>query len=70
MDIFKGVGQYKKEYHMQLNNKVEGVIQQPRRILYAMQPKLKKALDKLKEQSNITNVAKPTQWVNNIIIVE
>ena len=40
MDVFKGVGQYEKEYHMQLNVKVEGIIQQPRRILYATQPKL------------------------------
>ena len=32
-DVFKGVGQYDKEYHMWLNEKVEGVIEQPRRIL-------------------------------------
>ena len=70
MDIFKGVGQYKKEYHMLLNNKVKGVIQQPCRILYAMQPKLKKALDKLMEQNDITDVDKPTEWGSNIIIVE
>ena len=44
-DVFKGVGQYEKEYHMQLNDKVEGVIQQPRIILYATQPKLKEILD-------------------------
>ena len=25
-DVFKGVGQYEKEYHMQLNYKVEAVI--------------------------------------------
>ena len=42
--VFKGVGANKKEHHMQLNNKVEGVIQQLRRIPYAMQPKLKKTL--------------------------
>ena len=38
---------------MQLNDKVESVIQQPRRILYATQPKLKKTLDALKEQNII-----------------
>ena len=55
---------------MQLNDKVEGIIQQPCRILYAMQPKLKKTLDVLKEQNIIMDVDKPTEWVCNIIIVE
>ena len=69
-DVFKGVGQYEKEYHMQLNEKVEGVIQQPRRIPYATQPKLKKTLDALKEQNIVADVDKPTEWVSNIVIVE
>ena len=69
-DVFKGIGQYEKEYHMQLNEKVEGVIQQPRRILYATQPKLKKTLDALKAQNIIADVDKPTERVSNIVIVE
>ena len=47
-----------------LNEKVEGVIQQPRRIPYDMQPKLKKTLDVLNAQN------KPTEWVSKIVIVE
>ena len=68
-DVFKGVGQYEKEYHM-LNDKIEGVIQQPRRIPYATQPKLKKTLDVLKEQNIVADVDKPTEWVSNIVIVK
>ena len=55
---------------MQLNEKVEGVIQQPRRIPHATQPKLKKTLDALKAQDIIADVDKPTEWVSNIVIVE
>ena len=55
---------------MQLNEKVKGVIQQPRRIPYATQPKLKKTLDALKEQNIVADVDKPTEWVSNIVIVE
>ena len=69
-DAFKGMGQYEKEYHMQLNEKVESVIQQPRRIPYATQPKLKKTLDALKAQNIIADVDKLTELVSNIVIVE
>ena len=70
VEVFKGVGQYEKTYHIQLDDKVEGVIQPPRRIPYATQPKLKKALDELKGRNIIADVDKPTEWVSNIVIVE
>ena len=70
MEVFKGVGQYEKTYHIQLDDKVEGVIQPPWRIPYATQPKLKKALDELKGRNIIPDVDKPTEWVSNIVIVE
>ena len=38
---------------MQLNTDVKGVIQPPRKIPYATQPKLKVVLDKLKDQNII-----------------
>ena len=69
-DVFTGVGQYEKRYHMQLNPDVKGVIQPPRKIPYATQPKLKVVLDKLKDQNIIADVDKPTEWVSNIVIVE
>ena len=34
IDVFTGVGQYEKRYHMQLNPDVKGVIQPPRKIPY------------------------------------
>ena len=43
-DVFTGVEQYEKRYHMQLNPDVVGVIQPPQKIPYATQPKLKVTL--------------------------
>ena len=69
-DVFTGVGEYDKVYHMELNPDAQGVIQPPRKIPYAIQPKLKEALDRLKVQYIIADVDSPTEWVNNLVIVE
>ena len=53
-----------------INLDAQGVIQPPRKILYAIQPKLKEALDRLKVQNIIADVDKPTEWVSNLVIVE
>ena len=66
-DVFTGVGQYEKRYHMQLNPYVKGVIQPQRKI---PQPKLKVVLDKLNDQNTIADVDKPTKWVSKLVIVE
>ena len=55
---------------MELNPDAQGVIQPQRKIPYAIQPKLKEALDRLKVQNTITDVDKPTEWVSNLVIVE
>ena len=69
-DVFTGVGQYEKEYNIELIANVQGVIQPPRKILYAIQPKVKEALDGLKVQNIIADVDRPTDWVSNLVIVE
>ena len=70
MDVFTGVGEYDKVDHMELNPDAQGVIQPPRKIPYAIQPKLKEALDQLKVQNIIAGVDKPTEWVSNMVRVE
>ena len=52
-DVFTGVGQYEKEYNIELIANARGVIQPPREIPYAIQPKVKEALDGLKAQNII-----------------
>ena len=65
-----GVGQYEKEYNIELIANAQGVIQPPRKIPYAIQPKVKEALDGLKAQNIIADVDTPTDWVSNLVIVE
>ena len=52
-DVFTGVGMYERVYDMQLKSGAEGVIQGQRKIPYAVQPKLKETLEKLKAQNII-----------------
>ena len=69
-DVFTGVGQYQKEYNFQLIANAQGVIQPPRKMPYAIQPKVREALDGLKAQNIIADVDRSTEWVSNIMIVE
>ena len=69
-DIFTGIGTYEKEYHICINEQAKGVIQPPRKVPYAIRPKLKACLDKLTEQGIVADVDVPTDWVNNLVIVE
>ena len=69
-DVFTGVGEFDKVYHMELNPYAQGVIQPPRNIPYGIQPNLKEALDRLKVQDFIADVDNLTEWVSNLVIVE
>ena len=69
-DVFTGVGQYDKEYSVELIANAQGVIQPPPKFPYAIQPKFKEALDGLKAQNIIADVDRPTDWVSNLVIVE
>ena len=69
-DIFTGIGTYDKEYHICVKDNAEGVIQPPRRIPYAIRPKLLACLNKLTDQVIVADVDIPTDWANNLVIVE
>ena len=68
-DIFTSIGTYDKEYHICIQDTAEGVIQPPRKVPYAVRPRLKACLDKLTEQNIVADVDIPTDWVNNLVIV-
>ena len=68
-DVFTGVGQYEKEYNIELIANAQGVIQPPRK-MYAFHPKVKEALDGLKAQNIIADMDRPTDWVRNLVIVD
>ena len=69
-DLFTGYGLYEKEYHIVIKSNVEGVVQPPHKVPYALQPKFKKYLQTLTDNCIIADVDEPTDWVYNIVVVE
>jgi len=69
-DVFRGLGVYAKEYHIQLQEGTVGVIRSPRKIPYAVQPRLKEVLAELTRNGIIADVDCPTEWVNNLVLVQ
>ena len=69
-DVFTRVGHFEKEYNIDIIANVQGVIQPPRKIPYAIQPKVKEPLDGLKAQNSIADVDRTTDCVSNLVIVE
>ena len=69
-DVFKGIGQYDKEYHIQLQSGAIPVVQHPRIIPYAKRAKLRQTVAKLQQQGIIQDVEGPTEWLHNLVITE
>ena len=69
-EVFTGIGQYEKEYHIEMYDHVKPVIQPTRKIPFTRLEKLKETLDRLQRQGIIAEVDKPTDWVHNLVIVE
>ena len=62
---FYGIGELKDyEYYIALEDNAKPVINPPRTIPLALQPKLVKELDEMVEQGIITPVNGPSAWVN------
>ena len=69
-EVFTGIGQYEKGYHIEMYDNVKPVIQPTRKIPFTRLEKLKETLDRLQQQGIIAEVDKPTDWVHNLVIVE
>ncbi len=69
-DVFRGIGEYDKEYDIQLQADAILVVQHPRVIPYAKRTKLQQSLAKLQQQGIIQDVEGPTDWLHNLVIAE
>ena len=69
-DIFKGLGLVKTDAHIYIDNTVEPCIDPPRRIPHAIQPAVRKELDRMIKIGVIVEQNEPTDWVNSITIVK
>ena len=70
LEVFSGTGLYKKKYDITLRDHAKPVIQQPRHIAYALRPKLKATLERLRRDCMVADVDCPTEWLSNLVVVE
>lgn len=68
--VFTGLGKIPFEYKIQLKKDAVPVIKPVRRVPEAIKPKLRETLNRMEKLGIITEVTKPTDWVNDLIIVE
>lgn len=68
--VFSGLGCYADEYHIQLKEGAEPVIQPPRRVPHILYEDLKRKLNDMQENQVITPVDQPTKWVNSLVIAK
>ena len=59
-DVFTGLGEYEKEYHIEVDSNVTPVIQRCRKVPYARYDKLKHTLVDLEKRGVIASVDRPT----------
>ena len=69
-DVFRGVGMFEREYHIEVDPSVQPVIQAPRKMPYAKHTQLKETIDRLERDGIIASVDKPTDRVHNLVITE
>lgn len=69
-DVFTGIGEYAREYHIEVDKDVPPEVQPTRCIPFARVEKLKHTLKILEDEGIIASTDRPTDWVNNLVIVE
>lgn len=69
-EVFKGIGQFKKELNIEIKENAKPFFQTtPRSVPIPLLPKLKKELDKLVGLKIIKKVDFPTEWCSPIVVV-
>ena len=69
-DLFTGLACMPGQHHIVIDPTVWPVVQPPRRVPLAIQPKLKCTLDELVSRGVIVKHDEPTEWVNSLMIVQ
>ena len=67
-DVFTGLGEYAREYHIEVDSNVTPVIQRCRKVPYARYAKLKHIHVDLEKRGVIASVDGPTEWVHNLVM--
>ena len=64
-DVFKGIGRFSGEYHIEVDTSVPPVIHPPCRVPHALRKPLRQELNSLVEKGILRQVTKATSWVNS-----
>lgn len=67
---FDGLGEFPGLHKIQLKSDSVPVVQYNKRVPFGLQNKLKETLETLESKNIISKVDYPTEWVNNIMLVE
>jgi hypothetical protein len=70
IDIFSGVGKMPFKYDLKLTDDSMPVVKRAQKIPFSLHPRLKNTLDELEKKGFVSKVDVPTDWVNNIVVVE
>lgn len=68
--VFTGLGKIPFHYKIRLKKEAVPVVKPVRRVPETIKPKLKQTLDRMEKAGIISKVTIPTDWVNDLIIVE
>lgn len=68
--VFNGLGKLPFKYQIQLKEDARPTVRPARRLAEVIKNKLKPVLINLEKNTIITKVTQPTEWVNDLIIVE
>ena len=69
-DVFEGLGCFKGEYHIQIDENVKPVQHAPRRIPVAIREELKMKIDKMVKDGILAKVTEPTDWISSLAVVK
>ena len=67
--MFEGLGCFKGEYHIQIDENVKPVQHAPRRIPVAIREELKQKIDKMVKDGILAKVTEPTEWISSPVVV-
>ena len=68
--MFEGLGCFKGEYHIQIDENVKAVQHAPRRIPVAIREELKLKIDKMVKDGILAKVTEPTDWISSLVVVK
>ena len=69
-DVFRGLGQFPGEHHIEIDKSAKPVQHQPRRVPVPLKAELKEKIDSMVKQKILEKVEEPTPWISSMVAVK